>query len=62
MIYSETPNYGVIVLSFFQDGNNFIEEISIFQLPKNEIKVENVIVKDILGLDKVKDVLIASRT
>lgn len=58
----KAPHCGMIVLSFLEDFDYFIEELSVFQFPEDQIEVEDIVIKDILGFYEGKDVLVASRT
>lgn len=57
----EAPNNVVVALAFFEDFNDFAEELSVFEFPVNQIEVEDVAVKDVFGLNETEDVLVASR-
>lgn len=51
----------MVALAFFEDLNDFAEELSVFEFPVNQIEVEDVAVKDVFGLNETEDVLVASR-
>jgi hypothetical protein len=59
---SKAPNCRMIVFPFLEYVDNFIEEVPILELPQYEVKVEDIIVKDVLSLYEGKDVLITSCT
>lgn len=48
VIDSETPDNRMEIISLFEDSDAILEEFSVSKFPKNETKIENVLVENIL--------------
>ena len=62
MIYSETPDDRIEVISLFEDSNAVLEEFFVSQFPKNEPNVKSILIKNVLRFEVSIDLFVTIRT
>lgn len=62
MIYSETPDNRMEIISLFEDSNAVLEEFFVSKFPKNEPKIENILIKNVLRFKVSIDLFVTIRT